>query len=557
MAYDNKLGYDPDLDYTAAYAAETDPMNREWLAKGRAAKKAAMTAAGTYNSAWDSAWNNVYNANPVNGMDSSGSFGAWGNTPVGQLFGNNQSNQQKASGISSSPMSNPTSGGSTVQNAYSAYALPASQVTNPYIALQQQAQANLANMKQTQTNQVNQLYNNQAKQAYVQREQNTANMPKQLAAQGITGGMAESTAARIGTAYGNQLATNEAARMGAINDINIASDQQAIDMALQYADRMIAQQNADRNYGLAYQQYQTGVDQWNRSFDADQAQRGIDNVYRQAAYDRGIYESDRGFAYQQGRDAVSDNQWLQSFNRGVLESDRAYDRDVLVGDRNYNRSVLESDRNFYADEDQRKINNAYNQQIFDYNAGQDAIRNALNQAQFDWGQYTYGVDRQDNLNATATNNAYTEYNRALVAAEASGDYSRMAAYGWTQNEIQKSNANAQGTSTSNPYAMSSFARDIVSVYAKDNKFDIANALGSALISGQISPQDYDAALILTGVNPQQQANTSNAYAKLAEWTDNPANLGFGPLTDSKLYELIAQGLIIAEERNGKIQYKRK
>lgn len=513
MAYNKKLGYDPDLDYAAAYSAAKTPEQRAALAKSRSAKVAAMKASGTYDSSWDDTWNKIYNANPVEGMDSSGNFGVWGNTPVSQLgLGNNTKTTTKQSSYSTYTP--------TAYQSNTTY-----QSNNPYVTAQNQAQDRLANAKQTQINQVNRLYDNQAKQAYIQREQNKANLPTQLAAQGITGGMAESTAARINTAYGNQLATNEAARMNAITDINIAADQQAIDMALQYADRIIAQQNADRNYNLARDQFQTGVDQWNKTF-----------------------------AYQQGRDAVSDaryaNEWQYQLNRDAI-ADQRYNQEWDYQRARDTISDQRYDQEWAASEHQRALDNAY----------RDLVRNdQLTQQEKD--NIYRELVRLDNLRQREIDDAYTAnnlaYNRALTAAEASGDYSGMKAFGWTDRQVQQANSALQGTVSNEPYSLGSFAKNIVDAYKdSDGQYDIANALKTALSSGQITPQDYNAALILAGVNPQAQANTANAYAKTKEWTDNIANLGYGPITESKLEELIAQGLVEVEMRNGKLYYRRK
>lgn len=89
----------------------------------------------------------------------------------------------------------------------------------------------------------------------------------------------------------------------------------------------------------------------------NQHQLGLDNLFRDKSFDRGVLESDRAFNrgvlesdrnynYQVGRDRVGDDQWLRQFERGILESDRSFDRGVLESDRDYNRGVLESDRDY-------------------------------------------------------------------------------------------------------------------------------------------------------------------------------------------------------------------
>lgn len=468
MAYDPKLGYDPDKDYTAAYAVENDPINRGRIADERGKKKAAMQAAGTYDPSWDTSWNTVYGANPLVNAP---------NAPIGQMGLGNSNPYNAANGAPSGSI-------------------------NPYTSAYNTATTQLGNMKKEQIGQVNSMYDKQAMNAYVQREQQTKNLPTQLAAQGITGGMAESSAVRIGTAYGNNIATNEAARMGAVSNINIASSQQAIDMALAYADRIIAQQNADRSF------------------------------------ERGVLESDRGFAYQQNRDAVGDSQWNKSFDRGVLESDRGFNyqqgRDTVADNRYNTEWNYGVGRDNIAD--QRYTNETA------YNRGRDTVGDQQWQQQFGYNAY------RDNV----------------------GDQQWQQQFGYNQQQDAIANAYRQQSAqeTATPYSMSGYAKNLVDTYAKsEGKYDLIGSLNKAYDSGLISAQDYAAALIQTGIDPNAkekaaasaqatEANKANAYATMQNWTDNPANLGYGPLSQDKLQQLINDGKVIGKYENGRFYYKR-
>lgn len=287
MAYNNQLGFDPNTDYTELYKKAPDAAARESVLKQREAKKAYMTSMGTYKPEYDASFNNVYSQNPVMGYD----------------------------------VSNPYAGTQNQQP---------NQSINPYAAAQRQSEQLLQQNTQAQIGQANALYNNEAKNAYISREQQTKNLPTQLAAQGITGGMAETSAVRVGTNYNNRVATSEAARQNSVANINIASSQQAIQMAMDYADRLIAQQNTDRSYN------------------------------------RSAYESDRNYGYQQNRDTISDNRYNTEWAYGV-------GRDALSDARYSDETAYGRQRDTIGD-NQR-------QQQFGYNAQQDAISNAYNKNQ--------------------------------------------------------------------------------------------------------------------------------------------------------------------------------
>jgi hypothetical protein len=475
MAYDPKLGYDPDRDYTAAYATETDPINRGRIAEARGKKKAAMTAAGTYDTAWDEPWNKVFSANPVLGMSIDGSYGAYGSTPIGQMG---------MGGVKA----NPYGGGSS----------------NPYTTAYNNATTQLGSMKQEQIGQVNSMYDKQATNAYVQREQQTKNLPTQLAAQGITGGMAESSAVRIGTAYGNNIATNEAARMGAVSNINIASSQQAMQMALDYADRMIAQQNADRGF------------------------------------ERGVMESDRNFGYQQGRDTVGDNRYNTEWAYGV-------GRDA-VGDARY------TDETAYS----RGRDNVGDMRYADetaYGRGRDTISDSRYTDETAYGRSRDAVSDSRYSNETA-------YNRQRDNV---GDSQWQQQFGYNAEQDAINNAYRQQTDTTGqaatPYSMGNYATGLVETYTKsEGNYDLIGALNKAYESGLISAEDFAGALIQAGIDPyaQDAQSTDSGSTTLQGWVSSPNELGYGPITEDKLRKLVDSGEVTFkyDTATGKMIYKR-
>lgn len=96
---------------------------------------------------------------------------------------------------------------------YNQYAKQQGDLRNQFV---KQLETNKAN----DTNKSNANYDNTAKQNYIKYMQQSRQLPESLNALGVNGGAAESSLIRLKTNYGNNVATNEANRNTAINDIN-------------------------------------------------------------------------------------------------------------------------------------------------------------------------------------------------------------------------------------------------------------------------------------------------------------------------------------------------
>lgn len=103
--------------------------------------------------------------------------------------------------------------GSPYAEIYNQYAKQQSDLRNQFV---KQLETNKAN----DTNKSNANYDNTAKQNYIKYMQQSRQLPESLNALGVNGGAAESSLIRLKTNYGNNVATNEANRNTAINDIN-------------------------------------------------------------------------------------------------------------------------------------------------------------------------------------------------------------------------------------------------------------------------------------------------------------------------------------------------
>ena len=104
-------------------------------------------------------------------------------------------------------------GGSPYAEIYNQYAKQQGDLRNQFV---KQLETNKAN----DTNKSNANYDNTAKQNYIKYMQQSRQLPESLNALGVNGGAAESSLIRLKTNYGNNMATNEANRNTAINEIN-------------------------------------------------------------------------------------------------------------------------------------------------------------------------------------------------------------------------------------------------------------------------------------------------------------------------------------------------
>ena len=133
-----------------------------------------------------------------------------------------------------------------------------------------------------QRDDVNQAYDDMAREAYINSRQNEMALPQQLAAQGITGGAAESTLLGLATNYENNLYDNEKSRQNQLAsianseinarltaDAEIAAMQaQANQVAFDAYLNQIAAQNAYNQWA-----FEVGQNMYNNDWQKQQAER--------------------------------------------------------------------------------------------------------------------------------------------------------------------------------------------------------------------------------------------------------------------------------------------
>ena len=103
-------------------------------------------------------------------------------------------------------------------------------------------------------------YDNTARQNWVNYMQAQKRLPSQLNSMGIRGGASESSLLRLGTNYGSNVASNEAARNQAAENIRSAYAQQVADRNSELAQTLSAAQAAARENQLKWENEQKEKD---------------------------------------------------------------------------------------------------------------------------------------------------------------------------------------------------------------------------------------------------------------------------------------------------------
>ena len=186
--------------------------------------------------------------------------------------------------------------------------------------LQQQYAAALEAAKlnlDSQRTQVNQQYDDLARQLYIQRRQQEMMLPEQMAAMGYTGGITESSALGLQTSYADALRQGETQRINTIASLEQAIRQAELEgnreLAAQlsalaqntmglYADSLAQIQNqANQNQQFTYQQIMDNIAnrQWAQQYAYNQQQDRLD---------RENTAQNQQMSYQQ---AAKDNAWMK------------------------------------------------------------------------------------------------------------------------------------------------------------------------------------------------------------------------------------------------------
>ena len=182
-----------------------------------------------------------------------------------------------------------------------------------YAAAMEAAKLNL----DSQRTQVNQQYDDLARQLYIQRRQQEMVLPEQMAAMGYTGGITESSALGLQTSYADALRQGETQRINTIASLEQAIRQAELEGNQQLAAQLSAlAQNTMGMYGDALAQIQNQANQ-NQQFTYQQIMDNIANRQwaQQYAYNQQQDRLDRDTALQNQQmsyqQAAKDNAWMK------------------------------------------------------------------------------------------------------------------------------------------------------------------------------------------------------------------------------------------------------
>lgn len=120
--------------------------------------------------------------------------------------------------------------------------------------------ANIEGRRDADLNKSNAQYDNTAKQNYINYMQAQKKLPSQLNALGIRGGASESSAIRLNTNYGSNVASNEAARNSAADSIRSAYAQQIEDYNKDLNERLAQAEATARQNQLTFEREQLDKD---------------------------------------------------------------------------------------------------------------------------------------------------------------------------------------------------------------------------------------------------------------------------------------------------------
>ena len=149
----------------------------------------------------------------------------------------------------------------------------------------------------SQKTQVNQQYDDLARQLYIQRRQQELNLPQQMAAMGYTGGITESSALGMQTKYADALREGETQRINTIA---------ALEQAIRQAELEGNQQLAAQLSTLA----QNTMGMYSDALSQIQQQA---NMQQQ-------------FKYQQAMDNIANRQWAQQYVYGMQQDQMAQEQ---------------------------------------------------------------------------------------------------------------------------------------------------------------------------------------------------------------------------------------
>lgn len=265
--------------------------------------------------------------------------------------------------------------------------------------------------------------------------------------------------------------------------------------------------------------------------------------------------------YQQAYDRYVQDYQMKLSDLGAVNTQEQLD---------YNRYLTDLGQ-FNADRNQ-----AYNEYLNDYNMLQTYLGNLQGQDATVYSRYLDSVAQQQAERQYADQQAQQELENQMALAQlggAYGDYAGLNGLGITPNTT-----NIYETALANAGRVTPVGSGGSTPAAQSNPGTPAGApTGSSTIDATLSAQLrnlypdgtvtnaddwnyllslYDEQTLNAAGYRYGAAGSGGGNENSGNWTGNPINLGFGPISDARLQELIGSGLVVTRTINGETQYQR-
>ena len=289
MAYNSKLGYDPDIDYSLAIKHSTDDAAIKQLQQERQKKINAKYGGTDPYKNWDSTstWNPQTATADGNRAENMRQYGVSQLPQQTQIPASMQ--PQQAADLPGYSFGNASFEDFLAGTGYDQYA----EATQAAIRA---AVQNAVNGYRDQIDTTNQDSDELARQAYIAKMQGQKNLDQQMAANGFAGGMADSQRIATETNYQNQLNELEKQRQATVKELESAITNAQITGDMQTAQELASYLQQIQGQWVNYVQNQQQMAQqnyWN------QKNMENDNYWNQQSLNAQNTENARSWAMQQ------------------------------------------------------------------------------------------------------------------------------------------------------------------------------------------------------------------------------------------------------------------
>ncbi len=213
----------------------------------------------------------------------------------------------------------------------------------------QQSQQLAVNQINSQKDDIIQNYNDNARQAYINKMLGQKSVEQELSQAGLnTTGMVNSAYSNLENAYGNNLANLQTARDKSINDINKQVNDTNLQYSIKQSELLADIENSKldlQKYGneLAYQKYQDALNNYMTFANYDYQKE--QNALSQSNWDKQYQQALAEFEYQKQQDALAQQNWLKEYELAKKKATSSASRSSSSGSSSSSRDYIFADSN--------------------------------------------------------------------------------------------------------------------------------------------------------------------------------------------------------------------